>query len=384
MYQFTRDFVINSNKGKLTSGKRFEFNAKHGVFMIDGVDNFRAQDIAAVYKYNFVPATAEKLDLQLSEAPIEEVKPGSIFRLVLTLGQEGREIATFNDQYPHHVRRYFYEGMYEESMDEVYEGILAGMQRDLALSDDRYFKFDEEELKSGHLVLEALDPYTRFVNVRFVKIGKEEDECCREYPMLGETLTGFCDWVKCINKNRKQLIEDGELTPGTEGNGNVAQIIKNLRVPTMEHMDWFGTMRDELPVANGEYDQYLIEKVTERRHIGHQVMGPIDHSLVSFVFYVNRAGCDESASAQFESDLTDLLKLCNPEIKIAEINKEAAEEGAEPVDQRLFTAAPHAWVEGVPASDLVAHVGSNPELERTPKQVEGGEPGEADEETVVS
>jgi len=320
MYQFTRDFVINGNKGKLKKDGelvKFKADVTNEVLMIDHVANLRKKEIASAYKRAFKAKKNDVLKLEFNAIDLSNYQEGDVVRLVITLGQEGRELSTFNDQYPWHARHYFYEAELneEKSVADVVWQLAKGMERDNALSDLRYFEHDYDvtkkrsEAEATALTLTAADQYLRFFEVRFVKVGKTDADCpCMEKSRVGETLTGFMDWDKLGVVLRPELIEgSNEFAKldevGCEGNGNPEQIIKNLRVPTFEHMDWFGMNINgvELPVPNGEYNQYLIEYVTERRHIGHQVMGAIDKSLVSFVFFL-----DAEASEAFEAELAAL------------------------------------------------------------------------------
>ncbi len=80
--------------------------------------------------------------------------------------------------------------------------------------------------------------------------------------------------------------------------------MKNLRIPTDARTNPFAPDFGGLPVPGGQYDQYVIEYVTERRFIGHQVMGAIDKSVTTHVLFLNSAapcGEDENVSAVFEA-----------------------------------------------------------------------------------
>ena len=80
-----------------------------------------------------------------------------------------------------------------------------------------------------------------------------------------------------------------------------------MRLLTDANLNPYGLNMDERPLPKGQYDQYMVELVTERRHIGHDVMGSVGTSLTTLVFYVLKsAGCAEDVSAAFEAALEDL------------------------------------------------------------------------------
>lgn len=311
MFQFTRDFIINDNIGHLKNekGELVRFKTvdcgSDKCLLIDGAGvNLYKRFVKSASVHKFHPAVNEKLEIATladiantlpTEAPL---KKGDVIRLVLNLGQEGREISTFNDNSQHHTRQYFYEGTVckDGELDDAIDEIMRGYKRDLALSDLRYFTMDYDGTK---LAITCNDCYTRIFSIRIVRVNKVGDR-----RMMGESRTGYKDYDVMFlagRKDRKDYhwetlpgfpgdyegVVSYTFTEGSEGNGTVARLIKNMRVPTFEHMDWFGTMRDELPVPSGEYDQYMIEYVTPRRQIGHQVFGSYnDASLVTFVFFV--------------------------------------------------------------------------------------------------
>lgn len=342
MFQFTRDFIINSAKGHLRGNHRFLWDDTNECLMIEEVANLYKKFVKQITKHPYHEEENAYAQIDLTYLPDDMVlEKGDVLRLVISLGQEGREISTFNNQYPQHVRRYFYEGLVCDPADltDVWEAFAKGIKRDQALSDLRYWNVEDESgvdkmsmlETSGELNIHATDCYTRIFNVRLVRCHKKGDRM-----MMGESLTGYKDYDVIFNigkadykgfepenarsfedaKDKGILKKDAII--GCEGNGTVARLIKNMRVPTFEHMDWFGTMHDELPMPNGEYDQYMIQYVTPRRQIGHQVMGSYnDESLVTFVFFVEKGVSKlfEDALKNLGWDKTDYAKYDETERK---------------------------------------------------------------------
>ena len=68
-----------------------------------------------------------------------------------------------------------------------------------------------------------------------------------------------------------------------------------MRIPTSASLNPFGSYQGGKPVPGGEYDQYLIQYVVDRSHMGHQVIGSVaDKSMTSHVLFI-----EKNASAVF-------------------------------------------------------------------------------------
>lgn len=277
MFQFTREFIINDNEGKLTGGKKFL--AKNGTLFVDNMINIRKQDVNAVYKHVYEDAVNESLTVTLPAGIATET-----YRLVITLYQEGRVISTYNDYYPEHTREFLYE---TTGVTDLAKGFKKSFDGEATLSDTKFFNMQNSSTASV-LIITAPDYYTRIKEVRVVKLRKESD------PVTVGALTGYKDYTVVSLWTRKDgtvssasgITPKASFTAGTLGNGNTFQILNNMRLLTDANVNPFGLNTDERPVPKGKYTQYLVELVTERRHIGHDVVGSVGTSLTSHVFYV--------------------------------------------------------------------------------------------------
>jgi hypothetical protein len=89
MFQFTREFIINDNVGKLTNNKRFLVTAKDGkstgtdIMFVDNMINIRKQDVNAIYKHAYEPEVKEKV---VATIPTQTITKPTLYRLVVTLG----------------------------------------------------------------------------------------------------------------------------------------------------------------------------------------------------------------------------------------------------------------------------------------------------------
>lgn len=284
MYQFTREFIINDNVGKL-NGKRF-LAENSDVLKVDHMINIKKDDVCKAYKAEGHADAKEKISIDLSGVTFEA---GNVYRLALVLGQEGRVISTFNDQYPEHSRTFIYEAK-AKTGGNVAEDFAAAIVKEAAMFESPFFTVATDEDSDSDsaestLVLEALDCYTRFNEVRVVKVPTDDTS------LVGNVLTGYLDYDVLVKADRKEIL-DGSVagvslvTEGDTGKNTTNYIVNNMRLLTAANINPYGTNVDERPLPKSVYDQYTVELVTERRNIGHQVMGAVDKSLVTVIFFV--------------------------------------------------------------------------------------------------
>ena len=291
MFQFTREFIINDIAGKLEGGVKFL--AKNDVLYVDNMINIRKKDINAAYKHAYEPEAKEKVTIKA--AAITGIAATDVVRLVITLGKIGQTTATFNDYYPDHSRHLFYETTGKAAAADVIDGLLASVAHEKTLSKEAFAKIYKD---GSDLAIEGLDCYTVVKEVRLVKLPQAEATAAQ-----GALLTGYEDWDVVLDWKRKEgATSKVSFVAAKEGNGNTVQILKNMRLLTDANINPYGLNMDERPMPKGQYDQYLVEMVTERRHIGHDVMGSIGTSLTSHVFYVLKGAVSDAFA-------TELAKL---------------------------------------------------------------------------
>jgi len=319
MFQFTREFIINDNgtgvagsKGLLKDGKRFEVAADGKTLMVAGMVNLHKDDIVSASKVAGVAAVNEVVELK-ADAFDAALDHDAIYRMIVTISQQGRVTALVNDWHPMHKKQYFYEAFAAKGATALPLEDLAAVAAKEAVMEapDRLI----DVTASGNtLTVKALDPYTRVDEVRIVSVPAEVSAIA-----VGSILTGYMDYdtVLLWKKEDAQSAEGATVTftAGSEGAGTVAQILKNKRLLTAANLDPYGQDLDERPVPGALYDQYLVETVSERRHIGSQVFGAIDHSLTSHVFFVRaNATCEaEDASSAFAAELGKIAEIVTVE-----------------------------------------------------------------------
>lgn len=305
MFQYTTETIINSNKGKLASGKRFDVLDTEGksiidwsganpalasgksasdafMLLIDGVNSFKVDSgseacIQRVYRAAYRQASEATAVLDLSRVASADLpKADDIVRLTISIHEQGSVRSTIQNAYLHKNKPFHYEIAVKTA---TAAGIVADLakliKKDMAMTDFAYFK---AVANGSQLELTADDCYIQFDDVKLEKVVEIEDV----NTPLAAKLLGY-KVVKAI---------DGislTVTPGDEGQGTVARLVKNLRIPTGASINPFGADQGGKPVPGGRYDQFLIEYVTDRRHVSGTVVGSVgEKSLTSHVLFMHQ------------------------------------------------------------------------------------------------
>jgi hypothetical protein len=262
MWQYTTETIINSNKGKLANGVRFY--GEGNMVYIEGVGAFNVNNITGAWMRPYAPAKKASGELVI---PAAKVSANKVYRLQIWVSEEGTirpelQNAMLMKSLPFHFEVEKGTEALEVTLEKAIKKMFAKKGA------DRLF---DAKATSGKLVLTASDCYVRFDEVRLDEVPSGEED-----------LTGYKNY-KAVENAEWTLIERG-----TEGNGTVARLVKNLRLPTKVSLDPFGADQGGKPVPGGEYAQYMFEYVTDRSHVGHQVFGSVgDRSLTTHVFFIN-------------------------------------------------------------------------------------------------
>lgn len=279
MWQYTTETIINSNKGHLGAKKDKRFVVESGKLLIEGVGSFDAANIAAIYRTAYQEATPATATV----AALETTQPtaGNVVRLQVWVSEEGT------------IRPELQNAMLKKSLPFQFEVVANGtdVYTQLAKAVEKMFakkgsdKLFTAEVASGKLVFKATDCYVQFDEVRIDEVPSDKVD-----------LNGY--------HNYKALLAEKDVTivRGTEGNGTVARLVKNMRIPTKASLNPFGSYQGGKPVPGGEYHQYLIQYVVDRSHMGHQVFGSVgDRSMTSHVLFI-----EKGVDGAFQDELVKL------------------------------------------------------------------------------
>lgn len=317
MWQYTTETIINSNKGNLAGGKRAVVLSKNGAvktddfdsndtLLIDGVGSYLLKYITHMTKYEFQEAKNEIIvlpdltDAKIATDPERYAAKGEVLRLSVKVRQEGLVSSIYQNAYLRHNKPFEVEVLSTETPATDATALADAMNKMLGMSD---FKFFTATADNGVITLTAEDCYARFVEARIDVVPNKTDD-------LGAILTGYKDYSELVS----WVPATGTYTQhGTEGNGTVTRLIKNLRIPTNASINPFAADHGGMPVPGGEYDQYLIEYETPRHHVAGGVMGSVGEiSRTSHVLFLEKTYAAEVA--------TLLAKVAEVEPIIDEVN----------------------------------------------------------------
>lgn len=314
MWQYTTETIINKNVGHLPGDVRFgvypstppktDFDkplttATAGdevVFLIDGVQSaFNSNSINAIYHAGW---EEEKKAKGTFTVPATGYSVGDVLRLKVVLRQKGMNSAAFQNAYLRHNKPFFFEVVVESAeadkiAEKLAEKLVTAVNNQMHLS-EKYFSISAA---AGVVTIEVLDCYTHIIEVSLAKVGAAANS--------GEQLTGFDDYTPLD-------IKWSESVHSNPGLGNVRQLVMNHRVPTATSISPFAADQGGKPIPGGKYDMYTIEIVTDRRHVGNQVMGALDRSITTHVFYI-----EEGAKKDWDAALA-VLKVANANLAVKE------------------------------------------------------------------
>lgn len=286
MWQYTTETIINSNKGKLTGGKRII--VEQDKLLIEGVGAFELKNIEKVWKRAYQPAQTAYKKITLPAVTANEV-----YRLQVWVSEEGT------------IRPELQNAMLMKSLPFQFEvKATSAAASDLASAlakavKNMFVKKGSDRLfnvvaNGAALEFEATDCYVRFDEIKVDKIADSAN------------LTGYQDYEPVAI-----TVDEASERRGTEGNGTVARLVKNLRLPTKTSLDPFGADHGGKPVPGGEYAQYMFEYITERSHVGHQVFGSVgDRSLTTHILFLNEK--DANLISEFEALVSSKLEEYAP------------------------------------------------------------------------
>lgn len=296
MFQYTTETIINSNKGNLPGGKRFgvigagdaalQTSATADDFLVvDGVNSFKIEYIKKIYKAAYRASKKAKAELTLGTT---NLSAGEIVRLTIAISERGSVRSTIQNAYLHKNKPFHYElevpaAGSSSIEEELVKALVKLIKKDMAMTDFAYFKAAVDGSNAKKLVLEADDCYIQFDSVKLEKVLEIEDD----NTPLASKLLGYnvVAGISGLTLN---------IEAGDEGQGTVARLVKNLRIPTGASINPFGADQGGKPVPGGEYTQFLIEYETPRAHVSGTVMGSVGEvSRTSHVFFIESKALKE-------------------------------------------------------------------------------------------
>ncbi len=326
MFEFTREFILNDAS---------KVKAVGGVLQVPRMINIEKNKVHSIHHAPHFPAVEESLALNVKD------KNGT---LIITIGQEGRVISLVSSRDAQNQKDYIFNGTPADWKRQF--------ERQAAMEDmDRLIDITISA-NNETMTIKALDCYTRVLKVTLVYV---EDKVEKTLEWSRKAY-----WQNAANNTLDGPEWTGTLTPGTVGMGTVALLQNNNRLLTAANISPYGFDRDERPIPHGEYDQYTIQYISERRHQTAGVFGAIDHSLVTLVFFV-----EKNAKTDWDAELNT---FCGGDITVCEVVKDPTKDTNKIVGDQA--AAP---AEG---TDTASALGAKEEIVSTKKHTAKTNAGE--------
>ena len=151
------------------------------------------------------------------------------------------------------------------------------------IKSNNLFQVDKDLIKvtvdedANTLTLEGATEYQRFRNIEISVFDAISDDAEKVASLKdGDFATGY--------------------VYGKNSFGTYSQIIKDLRLPTMENTQWTHVRQAETPIVGAIYNQYIIEYAAPASNEGLACVGQKLESHTTHVFWVKRESADTAGA----------------------------------------------------------------------------------------
>jgi hypothetical protein len=265
MFQWNQTYLINSAKDALSGLDKVVDNGD--VFKVRRVAEFVKENIVAVSKAEYKAAKAGSATIDIKKA-LNGATDSDLFRIKLYVRLSGSNNSYYANDFVFKGKPFVYEIKGNASAESAYK-LINSIN---TLYDDKFLKVTHEE--GSDVITFTGDNYTMFTDVAVEKYGAEN------YSLSG----GSWDAVYDL-ESPKDVIS---VVSCVNGFGTFEQVLKDLRLPTLDNTNWTSANMEEMPVPGAEYNQYTVVYRKEvgvqgAAHIGDVVVAETVHS-----FYVNK------------------------------------------------------------------------------------------------
>lgn len=263
MFQWNQTYLINSAKDALSGLDKVVDNGD--VFKVRRVAEFVKENIVAVSKAEYKAAKAGSATIDIKKA-LNGATASDLFRIKLYVRLSGSNNSYYANDFVFKGKPFIYEIKGDATAESAHKLI----NKINTLYDDKFLKVTY----SGDSITFTGDNYTMFTDVAVEKYGAEN------YSLSGGTWDAVYDL-----ENPEDVIS---VVSCVNGFGTFEQILKDLRLPTLDNTNWTSANMEEMPVPGAEYNQYT---VVYRKEVGVQGAAHIGDVVVAetvHAFYVNK------------------------------------------------------------------------------------------------
>lgn len=281
MFQFTTTNVINSNVD-LSTGKPLWSSQDKTVntpasFYVKRVNNFKGDNVVAIYKAVGTDPELAKITLDLSQL---NGKDGDSFRLDIFIGlTQASQDSRYSNDMIYKGKPFTVDFVWKTSAEKVAEKLEKTIKKyDVLVYGDKLLNVSH----SGTFVtIEATTEYQRFKAVNLEKFDASAHFGMGEY-----TVVRSLEDIDKKTSNAEVTTTAEGFFEGKEGFGTYSYLLHNLRLPTSARTQAFGINQDETPIVGAKYNQYTIRYCADRGPLGLNAVGDTVKSVTTHVFYV--------------------------------------------------------------------------------------------------
>lgn len=288
MFTFTNTIVINSDKDTLSGLAKY--SAVENQFRVKRFGRFDKDSVKSVYKrvgYNGVNSTAK---FTMPTAPTE-AGAEDIYRIELFMKLSGSQSSVMATAYT------------------VYKSKPIHIEFKASYGDDASAIADSL-VKAVNFYQRNMYPYikaSKGVDNTVTISGTDEYEVFNKAEL--QKLVSAVTSVYPDDQNQYKKVANAVITNGKQGFGTYTQIMKDLRLPTLEALRFGSPTQEELPIPGVLYNQYTLEYCKDRGIMGSDSVGQATTSITHHVMFVR-----QDLATAFEQAMTEAgLSLTNVE-----------------------------------------------------------------------
>lgn len=286
MFQWNQTYVINSVTDTLSELPKVEFLEKNkkgdktlNILRVRRVADFDAKGIVAAYKNPYCEKVNGSVKIAIPTTESTNGVKGDPMRIKLYVRLSGSNNSYYANDFVFKGKPFIYEFKLGQTAKEIADLI----KKINTLYDDKFLKVEDE----GNFITFTGDNYTMFTEVSVEKYGAEN------YSLSGGT------WDVVYGLGAPEIT----VTTCVNGFGTFENILKDLRLPTLDNTNWTSANMEEMPIPGAKYDQYTIEYCKQVGVQGASHIGDLVTAKTTHVFYVNR----DIVGSSFESALNSAL-----------------------------------------------------------------------------
>ena len=275
MFQYINSIVLNSLTDEASGLKKVKADGEKHILKVLRVNDFKKESVVMCR-----PVKAEKAvdgSVTFATLPNEE----GLYRINLYVRLSGSQNSYYANDMVFKGRPFVYEFKGNTTATDLVE-IIKNINQ---LYGDKFLKVEV----SGSGVKFTGDNYALFTIAKIEKFVQDNSV----FPS--------------INGGTWEEVSKGTITKCVNDFGTYDQILKDLRLPTMEARRWEAVNKEELPIPGTLYNQYTIDYCVDRGILGTDAVGDVVKSLTHHVFFVPQALATTFEGKLTTAGITDLL-----------------------------------------------------------------------------